>query len=109
MADPSADDVPAPKTTRFPGFAGAALRTIDIGIKGMVMSLYYANLTGADYRGRKVFDIIGWTAKLIMPHDEPLNGSRPAEMNYHQPDASDVEKIVARARQVQPEIASRGR
>jgi aldehyde dehydrogenase (NAD+) len=92
------------KNARFPGFAGAALRTIDIGIKGMVMSLYYANLTGADYRGRKVFDIIGWNAKLIMPHDEPLNGSRPAEMNYHQPDASDVEKIVARARQVQPEI-----
>lgn len=96
------------KNARFPGFAGTALRTIDIGIKGLVMSLYYANLTGADYRGRKVFDIIGWDAKLVMPHDEPLNGSRPAEMNYHQPDASDIEKIVARARQVQPEILSWG-
>jgi hypothetical protein len=34
---------------RFPGFAGTALRTIDIGLKGLVMSLYYSNLIGPGY------------------------------------------------------------
>jgi len=53
----------------FPGFLGAAFRMLDIGVKGATMSPYYSNLTGADYYGDKVFDIIGWDAKIIVRNE----------------------------------------
>jgi acyl-CoA reductase-like NAD-dependent aldehyde dehydrogenase len=93
---------------RFPGFLGSALRTIDIGLRGLVTSLYYSNLTGAGYRGEKVFDVLGWNAKLVMSHeDAPTQGEQPP-INCDHPDASDVAAIFARARQAQPGIAAWG-
>jgi acyl-CoA reductase-like NAD-dependent aldehyde dehydrogenase len=94
------------KNDRFPGFMGTALRTIDLGVKGLVMSLYYSNLTGDGYAGKKIFEIIGWDAKLIMPHDEaPREIDRP-DIAYDHPDESDVTRIFDRARQAQPDILS---
>jgi acyl-CoA reductase-like NAD-dependent aldehyde dehydrogenase len=96
------------KNDRFPGFLGSTLRTVEVGIKGVVMSLYYSNLTGEAYQGEKVFDIIGWDAKLVMSHDDaPPDAGQPAIACDH-PDASDVSRIVDRARQAQPDIASWG-
>ncbi len=94
------------KNTRVPGLFGSTLRTIDVGIKGVVMSLYYSNLTGKDYQGEKVFDIIGWDAKLVMSHDDTPKNSAPPDIAYDHPDQSDVDRIFARARQAQPEIQS---
>jgi hypothetical protein len=54
----------------FPGPIGAGLRMLEIGVKGAAMSLYYSNLTGSDYKGRKVFDIIGWDAKVVVHKDD---------------------------------------
>lgn len=48
----------------FPGLIGSGLRMLEIGIKGAVLSPYYANLTSQDYAGPKVFDAIGWDAKV---------------------------------------------
>ena len=93
---------------RFPGFAGTALRTIDIGLKGLVMSLYYSNLTGPDYQGKKVFDIVGWNAKLIMSHEDAPTQAGQAAINYDHPDGSGVAAIFARARQAQPGILAWG-
>ncbi|MBU0995797.1 MAG: hypothetical protein KJ737_25155 [Proteobacteria bacterium] len=53
----------------LPGFLGAGLRMLELGINGAVMSPYYANLCSADYKGPKVFDIIGWDAKMVVPDD----------------------------------------
>ncbi len=96
------------KNAPVPGFAGSALRTIDIGIKGMVMSLYYSNLTGADYKGKRIFDIIGWNARLVMPHDDLPPEASAAPVNYDNPDVAEVARLFARARQAQPEIVSWG-
>lgn len=92
------------KNDRFPGFIGTALRTIDIGIKGLVMSLYYSNLTGDAYRERTVFDIIDWNAKLIMPHTDTLSETEKTEITYDNPDEAEVEKIFALARRAQADI-----
>lgn len=94
----------------FPGFLGTALRTIDLGLRGLVTSLYYSNLAGAGYQGKKVFDVVGWNAKLVMSHDD---GDAPAQteqavINCDNPNESDVAAIFARARQAQPGILSWG-
>lgn len=60
----------AERNQYFPGPLGAGLRMLEIGIKGATMSLYYSNLTGPDYRGKKVFDIIGWDAKVVVHSDD---------------------------------------
>lgn len=57
----------------FPGFIGAGLRMLEIGIKGAVLSPYYANLTSRDYGGPKVFDVIGWDAKVHVQEDRNAN------------------------------------
>lgn len=54
---------------KFPGFLGEAFRMLEIGIKGAIMSPYYANLNSPDYNGPKVFDVIGWDAKMVVPDD----------------------------------------
>ena len=54
----------------FPGPLGAGLRMLEIGVKGATMSLYYSNLTGPGYKGRKVFEIIGWDAKVVVHNDD---------------------------------------
>jgi aldehyde dehydrogenase (NAD+) len=94
------------KNDRFPGFMGATLRTIELGIKGLVMSLYYANLAGEDYTGKKVFEIIGWDAKLVMPHGEAPKEADAPDIVTDNPQATDVARIFTRARQAQPEILS---
>jgi aldehyde dehydrogenase (NAD+) len=93
---------------RFPGFLGAALRTIDLGLRGIITSLYYSNLTGAGYQGKKVFNVVGWDAKLSMSHDDAPTQAEQAAINYDHPDASDVTAIFSRARQAQPGILSWG-
>ena len=96
------------KNSLAPGFLGSALRTIDLGIRGMVMSLYYSNLTGEEYQGKKIFDIIGWNTRLVMPHDDAPSETQKRDIAYENPEESDVARIFARARQAQPEIVSWG-
>lgn len=91
---------------RFPGFLGTALRTIDIGLRGLVTSLYYSNLTGAGYQGKKVFDVVGWDAKLMMSHEDAPAQADHTAINCDHPDESDVAAIFARARKSQPGILS---
>jgi acyl-CoA reductase-like NAD-dependent aldehyde dehydrogenase len=93
---------------RFPGFAGTALRTIDLGLRGLVMSLYYSNLTGTGFQGKKIFDIISWNAKLVMSHEDLSTKAGQSKINCDHPDASDLSVIFERARQVQSHIQSWG-
>ena len=60
----------AARNRYFPSLLGAGLRMFEIGVKGATMSLYYSNLTGPDYKGSKVFEIIGWDAKVVVHNDD---------------------------------------
>jgi len=93
----------------FPGFIGAGLRMLEIGLKGATMSLYYANLTHPEYQGSKVFDVIGWNPKIVLRASDlaPQAPSGPS-VNYDNPAPEDVAGIYARAQQAQPDIDSWG-
>jgi len=93
----------------YPGFLGAGLRMLEIGLKGATMSLYYANLTHPDYQDEKVFDVIGWNPKIVLRESDlaPEAPSGPA-VDYDNPSPDDVAAIYARARQAQPDIESWG-
>ena len=52
---------------KFPGFVGAGLRMLELGLKGAVVSLYYSDLTGPGYEGPRVFEAIGYDARVNYP------------------------------------------
>jgi hypothetical protein len=49
------------------GPLAGALRNIDIGLKGLIMSTYYSNRTGAGYDGPKVFDAMDFELRVVKP------------------------------------------
>jgi hypothetical protein len=49
-----------------PGPLGAACRMVNIGVKGVVMSLYYSDI-GA---GPSIYALIGYDAKVVEPQPE---------------------------------------
>ena len=52
---------------RAPGFLAPVFRNIHLGLKGLVMSLYYSNRTGAGYSGPKPYDAIGCELRVVRP------------------------------------------
>jgi aldehyde dehydrogenase (NAD+) len=90
----------------FPGFLGASLRMLEIGIKGATLSPYYANLTSPDYTGPKVYDIIGWNPKIVVHDDGPNPGNK--KVNLENPFPEDIKAVYEVARKVQPDIREWG-
>ncbi|MCL6642099.1 MAG: hypothetical protein K6T71_02090 [Candidatus Bipolaricaulota bacterium] len=43
----------------------STLRMIELGLKGLVMSLYYSNKTAPHYSGRKPCDVIGFSLQRL--------------------------------------------
>lgn len=41
------------------------LRMIELGLKGLVMSLYYSNKTAPQYAGRTPYDVIGFALRRL--------------------------------------------
>jgi len=41
------------------------LRMIELGLKGLVMSLYYSNKTAPQYTGRTPYDVIGFALRRL--------------------------------------------
>ena len=91
---------------RFPGFLGAGFRMLEIGIKGVIFSPYYSNLTSSDYPGPKVYDIIGWNPKIVLPDDGHQSGSR--KINLENPTPADIKAVYQVARKVQLDIRELG-
>lgn len=90
----------------FPGFLGAGLRMLEIGIKGATLSPYYANLTSPDYTGPKVYDIIGWNPKIVVHDDGPDPGNK--KIDLENPSPEDIKAVYEVARKVQPDIREWG-
>jgi len=90
----------------FPGFMGAGLRMLEIGIKGLTISPYYANLTSRDYTGQKVHDIIGWNPKIVVHDDGPNPVTK--KINLENPTPEDIKAVYEIARKVQPDIREWG-
>lgn len=62
----------AQRDQHFPNFLGAACRMVNIGIKGVVMTLYYSDLGDAP----RILPAIGYDAKVVVrPEDAPAQGA----------------------------------
>ncbi len=55
------------KADALPDFLAAPLRNIEIGLKGLVMSLYYSNRVRPEYRGPKVHEVIDYALRVVKP------------------------------------------
>lgn len=81
---------------RVPAVLGAPLRLINIGIKGLVMSLYYSDVG----EGPSIHSMIGWDANVVTseaeagPPVEPLPPPEP----LIRPAASPAERAMTAAR-----------
>lgn len=47
----------------LPGPLGAAARQVNLGVKGVVMTLYYSDIGS----GRSIHELIGYDAKVVVP------------------------------------------
>ncbi len=93
------------RSARFPGFLGAGLRTLEIGIKGAVMSLYYSNLRGPNPTGTPVFDAIGWDARIAAPDAlTPTPETPPAAVSCDNPTEKGIVAIFRQARAAQEDL-----
>jgi len=52
---------------RAPGLLAGAFRNIHIGLKGLVMSLYYSNRTGPRATGPKVHSLMNYELRVVKP------------------------------------------
>ena len=52
---------------RAPGVLAGAFRNIYVGLKGLVMSLYYSNRTGPTYTGPKVHALLDYELRVVKP------------------------------------------
>ena len=75
---------------------------MEIGVKGAILTPYYANLTTPDYTGPKVFDIIGWDAKMVVPEEDQPEKAIP--INRDNPSPDDIKMIYQAARKAQTDI-----
>jgi len=91
---------------KFPSFIGTGLRMLEIGIKGAVLSPYYANLTGPGYGGSKVHEVIGWNPKIVLT-DEEVPEKEP-DITNDDPTSDDIQRMYTLAGKVQPDIREWG-
>jgi hypothetical protein len=56
---------------RFPNPLATALRMINIGVKGLVMTLYYSDVAEA----APIFELIKWDAKIVERESTPGEGA----------------------------------
>ena len=94
------------RSQRLPGFIGAGLRMLEIGVKGAVFSPYYANLTAPGYMGKKVHDAIDWHPKLVLREDEMPE--KAMAVNLDDPGPEDIAAVYDKARGAQAEIRDWG-
>ena len=52
---------------RAPGVVAGAFRNIHIGLKGLVMSLYYSNRLGPGARGPRVYALMDYALRVVKP------------------------------------------
>ncbi len=90
------------KSDKMPSFIGTGLRMLEIGVKGTVVSPYFANLTAPGYSGTKVHDAIGWHPKLVLRDDELPQKIK--QIRYDNPEQKDVDAIFEQARASVPDI-----
>jgi len=80
----------------FPGPIGALLRMINIGVKGMVMTLYYSDVG----EGASVYSAIGWDATVVHAGEEAPRRVEPLPLPVPviPADTSAAERAVREAR-----------
>jgi len=72
----------------FPGPVGASLRKLDIGLRGIVFSLYYSFLDDPAGHGQRIKDAIGWDGAVRTKPQEPdempglIQGANPLNPVY---------------------------
>ena len=92
------------KNAKFPWLLGTALRLLDIGVKGVVFTLYYSMLKEPIPMGEKITQLIKWDAKVERPKSDPNASSALPEPNLQNPNPQDIQTIYARAKESKKEL-----
>ncbi len=50
---------------RYPKFIATNLRLVDMGVRGVVLSLYYSGRTSAEYRGQTPHELMGYEVHRV--------------------------------------------
>lgn len=54
-------------SSRLPGPVGALLRLLDMGLRSVVVTLYYSGKSGKEYHGKTPLELIGYELNIVRP------------------------------------------
>lgn len=83
------------KASKIPGMLGAPFRMIIIGVKGMVLTLYYSKLEDSNNYGEKIHQLINWETGIKMEEEMSQIQSRK---NLLKPLEADISLVYQDAR-----------
>ncbi|MBX3415845.1 MAG: hypothetical protein KF708_24390 [Pirellulales bacterium] len=63
---------------RMPTPLGAAMRFLHMGIRGLLLTLYYSGRAGAGYRGPTPYDVLGYEVSVYTADVDATETSRSA-------------------------------
>ncbi|MCO4792820.1 MAG: aldehyde dehydrogenase family protein [Bacteriovoracaceae bacterium] len=93
------------KNAQFPDFIGAPLRMIQLGLKGIILTLYYSNLDDQNQYGEKIMKEINWSTTVAkLDSDQEVPVMRKETSSWTNPSSDAVTQIYDNARSAEKEI-----
>lgn len=82
---------------KLPTLLGIPLRLIQIGIKGLIFTLYYSNLEDKEKSSERIYQAIEWETNIFTDEESMTTNSHPPKKNFENPTALEVQQIYADA------------
>jgi acyl-CoA reductase-like NAD-dependent aldehyde dehydrogenase len=93
------------KCKTLSGFWGSPFRQIDIGLKGIIYTLYYSDLDTPGKNQKTILEILDWRTKMQTLERESEAAKQTSVFPLTQNDAIDINKIYAESSLAQEKIA----
>ena len=95
------------KNAIFPDLIGAPLRMIQLGLKGLVLTLYYSNIEDSQKLGRKIMEGIKWQTGVAPLEGDVTNVERSkCTTSWKNPTSEETVTVFERSKAAEREISS---
>lgn len=95
------------KNAAFPDLIGAPLRMIQLGLKGLILTLYYSNIDDINGTGKKIMEGIKWQTGVVPLDGDTLNTERTNKTkSWDSPNSNDVDVLFENSRLAEREISN---
>ncbi len=94
------------KNAAFPDVIGAPLRMIQLGLKGLILTLYYSNIDDPQKTGMKIMEGIKWQTGVAPLEGDSKRVERTSKTtSWKNPDSNQITNVFDRSRTAEREIS----